>query len=464
MRDVFLCLIAGIGAFTPVHGAVRMETHKMHLSPVAAGQSPYVYLPFEVPPRAEEIVAHLDYDRAGGSNAIDFAIFDSSFSGRDDDLTGYRGKNPNRQPLVSVIGRTHASDGHLPGPLPPGTWRVMFYVYKSQPSGIDIALDISIVTDGKPDPDSGPRWFRGDLHSHTLHSDGSWTVPSLAAAAQLAGLDFLAITDHNTASHHSEIDGMPVGGPLLIKGVEITTYGGHMNAWGVPAGRVLEHRQLPGDNAALQRMVTDAHQIGARISINHPFADCKACDWGFAKDAPNFDGIEVWNGSWGPEDQRALEWWESLLKAGRRITAIGSSDSHGSQNELGVPTIHLFAQRRDPTALLDAIAAGRATITASPRIRASFEAKSDSATAGPGQELSLAARNSIQFFLVVDEAPASEVILYSAEGEIQRWLVTNSSFRQEITIPASSRFYRMEVRGVNESMIALTNPIWVRTY
>ena len=50
---------------------------------------------------------------------------------------------------------------------------------------------------------SGRRWLAGDLHTHTVHSDGVMTVPELARFAAGRGLDFLAVTDHNTVSHHS---------------------------------------------------------------------------------------------------------------------------------------------------------------------------------------------------------------------------------------------------------------------
>ena len=183
----------------------------------------------------------------------------------------------------------------------------------------------------------------------------------MAAAAQKAGLDFLAITGHNTAAHHFDIDALPSGGPLLLNGIEVTTAGRHMNAWGVPTGRMIEHRQVPdGDPSAIQGPVTQAHSMGALISINHPFIECKACGWEFDTQAENFDGIEVWSGPWGPEDQRALDWWKELLRSGRRITAIRSSDSHGPQNELGVPTLSVYARREKP-ALLDAIRSGRAS-------------------------------------------------------------------------------------------------------
>ena len=51
----------------------------------------------------------------------------------------------------------------------------------------------------------GRRWLAGDLHMHTVHSDGVMTVPELARFAAGRGLDFIAVTDHNTISHHAEL-------------------------------------------------------------------------------------------------------------------------------------------------------------------------------------------------------------------------------------------------------------------
>ena len=51
----------------------------------------------------------------------------------------------------------------------------------------------------------GRTWLAGDLHAHTVHSDGAMTVPELAAHAVARGLDFVAVTDHNTVSHHREL-------------------------------------------------------------------------------------------------------------------------------------------------------------------------------------------------------------------------------------------------------------------
>src|ERR671937_249674 len=109
-------------------------------------------------------------------------------------------------------------------------------------------------------------WVRGDLHCHTLYSDGdSWPSEMLLAAAE-AGLEFLGVTDHNSVAHHAEYG---AGGgmlPIVVPGVEVTTYHGHWNAWGTD--RWYDFRD-PTD-AGVSSAMRDAVSEGAFISICHP--------------------------------------------------------------------------------------------------------------------------------------------------------------------------------------------------
>lgn len=78
--------------------------------------------------------------------------------------------------------------------------------------------------------------IRGDLHAHTVATDGRATAGEMAQAAQKAGLDYLAITDHSRhlAVAHGlepeqllkqtdEIDGLneKIKGITLLKGIEV---------------------------------------------------------------------------------------------------------------------------------------------------------------------------------------------------------------------------------------------------
>ncbi|SDS28127.1 DNA polymerase/3'-5' exonuclease PolX [Pseudomonas oryzae] len=80
------------------------------------------------------------------------------------------------------------------------------------------------------------RDLRGDLHAHTRASDGRNSLAEMAAAAQAAGLEYLAITDHSRhlaithgldadalARQIDEIDALNerLNGITLLKGIEV---------------------------------------------------------------------------------------------------------------------------------------------------------------------------------------------------------------------------------------------------
>ena len=82
-----------------------------------------------------------------------------------------------------------------------------------------------------------------ELHCHTLHSDGDFSVKELQEAARENHLSLIALTDHNTMSGWDELDAsiLPV-----IRGIEWTTYFGHMLVLG--AGEFVDWRDAVPDN------------------------------------------------------------------------------------------------------------------------------------------------------------------------------------------------------------------------
>ncbi len=62
-----------------------------------------------------------------------------------------------------------------------------------------------------------------DLHAHSAVSDGTETPTELVAAAATAGVDVLAITDHDTVGGWAEAaDAARVHGVTLVRGIEIS--------------------------------------------------------------------------------------------------------------------------------------------------------------------------------------------------------------------------------------------------
>ena len=172
---------------------------------------------------------------------------------------------------------------------------------------------------------TAPAWYRGDLHMHDAHSDGSCLsqtgrkVPcplyKTVESAARRGLDFIAISDHNTIS---QFDAMRELQPyfdnlLLIPAREITTFQGHANVYGTTEfiDFRLTSSNVPGINQLLQR-VQDLHGI---FSINHPGLpsgeSCMGCGW----TVPNTDfsrvaAIEIANGDAGEGPGSGIPFWQ----------------------------------------------------------------------------------------------------------------------------------------------------------
>jgi hypothetical protein len=303
---------------------------------------------------------------------------------------------------------------------------------------------------------------------HTVHSDGDWTITQLITAAVNAGLDFIAITDHNTNSHHTEIENVKTDRKslLIIRGEEVTTYGGHANVWGLPKNGLVDFRVPPRDQAAISQVAEQAHRSGALISLNHPFGVCAGCMWSYGKEAEGFDAIEVWNGSWDAADELAVGFWDRLLQKGRRITAIASSDSHRAESPLGQAATHVAIRGSlSQQNVLESIREGRAYLTSKPAGPiVTFEARnSRSPVVHPiGDVVRVSNDQLIKFRIGVRTLPAPAAISLISDGKVMQRLRSNADgSSQDVELKVTrNTYFRIEVRDESGTMLALTNPIY----
>ncbi|WP_330250103.1 PHP domain-containing protein [Nocardia sp. NBC_00565] len=76
--------------------------------------------------------------------------------------------------------------------------------------------------------------MRIDLHTHSTASDGTDTPAELVRNAAAAGLDVVAITDHDTTAGWTEaVDALPTG-LTLVRGMEMSCIGLGEDGWPVP--------------------------------------------------------------------------------------------------------------------------------------------------------------------------------------------------------------------------------------
>ncbi|MGH7623051.1 MAG: PHP domain-containing protein, partial [Gemmatimonadaceae bacterium] len=214
----------------------------------------YLYLPFEMPPGARRLNVNYYYDNqvngaqeTNPGNNIDIGVFDTR--GADFLIGGFRGWSGGARTSFFVEPRA-ATPGYLRGPLQPGEWTIIFGCSKIDDPTVHYRVNIDVELDvlSAPADDAGAvpgpgaprvraiagasngspgRWYRGDLHAHSEHSDGANTVDEIVEYTRRAGLEYFALTDHNTISHWDDLARLNTSdAPLLIAGEEITMYGG----------------------------------------------------------------------------------------------------------------------------------------------------------------------------------------------------------------------------------------------
>ena len=168
-----------------------------------------------------------------------------------------------------------------------------------------------------------------ELHCHTLHSDGDFTVNELQEAARENHLSLIALTDHNTMSGWDELDDSVVP---AIRGIEWTTYFGHMLVLG--AGEFVDWRDAVPNN--IDDKIKQIKACGGLVGVAHPYQMgspiCTGGRWEFnVRDWSNVDYIEIWHEDMNKissENVKSVELWTSLLDKGYRLAASYGRDWH----------------------------------------------------------------------------------------------------------------------------------------
>ncbi|MET3804657.1 hypothetical protein ABIB25_001652 [Nakamurella sp. UYEF19] len=506
-RRTFLQAAAVTGAsaaltLAPLHFAdatpiptkgTRTATISGHLEPGAAD---WVYLPIEVPSGVAEIAVSYRYSKPAVpsgtlGNSCDIGIFDQR--GTRLNSRGFRGWSGGFRTEFTIAADA-ATPGYLPGPVRRGTWHVILGPYQVSPQGLDYSVTVTLTfgPDRAPafapryPPQSirgtGPGWYRGDNHLHTVYSDGRRTPDQVAAGARTAGLDFISTTDHNTSSSH------PVWGPLsgddllIITGEEVTTRNGHVLALGLPPGQWVDwrYRAVDDDFDAVARMVRHA---GGIVVPAHPYCPYVGCRWKFGY--ASADAIEVWNGPWTLDDELSVETWDAQMVSaahgrGGWLPAMGNSDAHSEPQVIGLPQTVVYADRLSRDALLAGIAGGRSYLAESRSVVLAMTAASGRRSAGIGEYLGASAAAAVTVTVQISGVPNATVRLITDEGQIlQTWLTSSGTGTITwTTTPQNSAYVRAEVRhplpdgtpGSGTSidtvptlgpMAAMTNPVWL---
>jgi hypothetical protein len=335
-------------------------------------------------------------------------------------------------------------------------------------------------------------WYRGDLHMHTAHSDGSCDSQSgrevpcplflTVEAAIKRGLDFIAITDHNTMSQANAMRELQpyFDRLLLIPAREVTTFQGHANLFGTtaPVDFRIDGHQVKDWNALL-RQIAPLHGL---LAINHPIRPndetCMGCGWSARPpiDMSRVQAIEAVNGIDAMLPDSGIPFWQGLLDRGYRLTAIGGSDNHDATRALalpdasvvGTPTTVVHAGNLSMQAILAAIRAGHVFIDVQGSRDRLLEltAHAGNQTAEMGDALAVPAGGTVRFTVSVT-APAGgeieiiedgKVIHAGADLAIHR---ARQSVSFDWTSDGKRHWLRANVRGASRQLLLVGNPIYI---
>ncbi len=465
----------------------------------ANAEAQYHYLPFVVPEGARRLEVSYFYDNqvtgaqeTHDGNNVDIGVFDAR--GADFLTGGFRGWSGGARSGF-FIAPDAATPGYIRGPLQPGEWNIMFGCSKIDDPVVRYRVNVDVDIDpaateepaanaevrvpGMPAAEvvaggsngGGGRWYRGDLHAHSEHSDGKNTVEEIVMYTRRVGLDYFALTDHNTISHWDELARLNDRAPLLIAGEEITMYGGHANVWGLDGW--IDFRGSDGDR--VQRLVENANARGSMFSINHPDSPIP---WKH-DDVRGYQAVEVWNAPWRWFNEPALLRWEGHLNRGERMVAVGGSDSHcvppavmTQPNGPGEPCTWVYVEGPlTQRAVLDAVERGHVFISEAPNgpfIELRADADADGVfEAMHGDRIDAAPDALVRFRVKYRGPDGKHLRFFGKRGLVKEITPAVEEFDDEFDLRLEGDDYlRVEVRGFRgrpergEVVHAMTNPVY----
>lgn len=282
-----------------------------------------------------------------------------------------------------VRGRLHqaftvAPLGTVSLPVPPGQHRVIVsrgYEYELVDQTVDVVAGDTTTVDAvlTRSVDSAGVMC-ADFHIHSYFSaDSSDPLDRKVMGAVADGLEIPCSSEHDwVVSFGPVVEELGLSDWAFgMSSSELTTFNwGHFG--------VVPLRPLPGtlNNGAIDWIDRSPEEVFAAVDereekpaliVNHPrglaissyFNAARLdVDTGLSEDplwSDNFDAVEVFNDSdFDDNRDEVVQDWFALLRAGRRVTAVGNSDSHSMRTSpVGYPRTCFFFGHDDPRQLTD---------------------------------------------------------------------------------------------------------------
>lgn len=200
-------------------------------------------------------------------------------------------------------------------------------------------MAIVLLTPAATAQDSPLRWFKGNLHSHTINSDGDSPPFEVMAWYKRHGYQFLALTDHDTFTDPKPMDSNPTDNFVLIGAEEITNEKAvHVNAIGISS---VIPRQSGSTVTEILKASIDAVRAQKAVPlVNHPnFLWAFTATEMLPLKGPFLleiaSGHPIVNHAGDGRIPSTEQMWDQLLSAGISVFAAAVDDSHDFREEFG---------------------------------------------------------------------------------------------------------------------------------
>lgn len=186
-------------------------------------------------------------------------------------------------------------------------------------------------------------WYKGNLHLHSTNSDGRKTPEEVIQIYQDHGYQFVSFTEHEYYTHNS---GLSTKDFLILPGVEfacdkpdpyriyhllgIGRHAAEKAAYsdnGFADGQRFSVKKWQGLET-IQSTLDEIHAANNLAVFNHPkWSRLELDDF---IDLHGFFAMEIYNHGCEVESHTGLsvDYWDSLLRRGRKVWGIATDDSH----------------------------------------------------------------------------------------------------------------------------------------
>ena len=212
------------------------------------------------------------------------------------------------------------------------------------------------------------KYFRGNLHGHSDHSDGALNPKEVIKKYQELGYDFTCLSDHLwkgskfAAETVLDIKNLNQKDFITIPSAELHCRGKKYirdGLWHIVANGLPLDFKCADEKETAPRLVQRAIQAGAFVTIAHPewysltFDECLSLS--------HAHGIEIYNHSCHIEAQRGFGTAAAdyLLQENNRIFLTATDDSHFKMQDSGGGWVMVAADKLSESSILNALKNGQ---------------------------------------------------------------------------------------------------------